>query len=339
MLMGVIGLTTERLAEASELNFGVTPVLPENQTNKSESYFDITPKKGEKQILEVKLANRTAKDVVVEAMFNRATTNRNGIVEYGVNQNHQDSSLKLNIEDVVKVLDQEVTVKANSDKVVRVEISEIKEDFPGVLASGLTFKEKRTEERAEDTENQGLAIKNEFAYVVALLIHGNVLQKDIPSEVILNDVKPDQLNYRNVILANLQNTKEKYVNKVTVAGQVTKKGQTKSLYSIKKEHLQLAPNSNFDLPIPLEGQKLKAGTYEVTLNVVSDSGEWQFKKEFTITAKKAKTLNKQDVSIAADYTMWYLIAGGVIILLLIVVIILLITRKKKQPVREVDSVE
>ena len=69
------------------------------------------------------------------------------------------------------------------------------------------------------------------------------------------------------------------------------------MYSIKKENLQFAPNSNVDFPIPLEGDKLKAGTYELTLDVVSDSGKWHFTKEFTVTAEKAKALNKQDVSI------------------------------------------
>lgn len=315
-------------AKASELNFGISPVIPENQRDQSESYFDLNVLNQKKQILELKVANRTEKVVTIETDLKRATTNVNGIVEYGENENNTDESLKINIEDIVTVLDKEKVLEPNSEDVIRIEIKAINPEFPGVLASGLTFKEKPNEGEEEQQEEQGLAIKNEYAYVVALLLQGNVLQKDITSELLLNSVQPDQLNYRNVIVANLQNPLPKYLNKIKIDGQVTKKGKTESLYSIKKENLQFAPNSNVDFPIPLEGDKLKAGVYELTLDVVSDSGKWHFKKEFTVTAEKAKALNKQDVSIEEDNNWLYLVIIVISLLLIILIIMLVVMRKK-----------
>lgn len=315
-------------AKASELNFGISPVIPENQRDQSESYFDLNVLNQKKQILELKVANRTEKVVTIETDLKRATTNVNGIVEYGENENNTDESLKINIEDIVTVLDKEKVLEPNSEDVIRIEIKAINPEFPGVLASGLTFKEKPNEGEEEQQEDQGLAIKNEYAYVVALLLQGNVLQKDITSELLLNSVQPDQLNYRNVIVANLQNPLPKYLNKIKIDGQVTKKGKTESLYSIKKENLQFAPNSNVDFPIPLEGDKLKAGVYELTLDVVSDSGKWHFKKEFTVTAEKAKALNKQDVSIEEDNNWLYLVIIVISLLLIILMIMLVVMRKK-----------
>lgn len=315
-------------AKASELNFGISPVIPENQRDQSESYFDLNVLNQKKQILELKVANRTEKVVTIETDLKRATTNVNGIVEYGENENNTDESLKINIEDIVTVLDKEKVLEPNSEDVIRIEIKAINPEFPGVLASGLTFKEKPNEGEEEQQEEQGLAIKNEYAYVVALLLQGNVLQKDITSELLLNSVQPDQLNYRNVIVANLQNPLPKYLNKIKIDGQVTKKGKTESLYSIKKENLQFAPNSNVDFPIPLEGDKLKAGVYELTLDVVSDSGKWHFKKEFTVTAEKAKALNKQDVSIEEDNNWLYLVIIVISLLLIILMIMLVVMRKK-----------
>lgn len=315
-------------AKASELNFGISPVIPENQRDQSESYFDLNVLNQKKQILELKVANRTEKVVTIETDLKRATTNVNGIVEYGENENNTDESLKINIEDIVTVLDKEKVLEPNSEDVIRIEIKAINPEFPGVLASGLTFKEKPNEGEEEQQEEQGLAIKNEYAYVVALLLQGNILQKDITSELLLNKVQADQLNYRNVIVANLQNPQPKYLNKIKIDGRVTKKGKTETLYSIKKENLQFAPNSNVDFPIPLEGDKLKAGVYELTLDVVSDSGKWHFKKEFTVTAEKAKTLNKQDVSIEEDNTWLYLVIIVISIVLIILIIMLVVMRKK-----------
>lgn len=323
-----ISLSIGSGAKASELNFGIIPVIPENQRDQSESYFDLQVLNQTKQIIELKVANRTEKVVTVETDLKRATTNVNGIVEYGENENNTDSSLKLNIEEIVTVLDKEKVLKPNSEDVIRLEIKVIDADFPGVLASGLTFKEKLSENEEGQQQEQGLAIKNEYAYVVALLLQGNILQKDITSELLLNKVQADQLNYRNVIVANLQNPQPKYLNKIKIDGRVTKKGKTETLYSIKKENLQFAPNSNVDFPIPLEGDKLKAGVYELTLDVVSDSGKWHFKKEFTVTAEKAKTLNKQDVSIEEDNTWLYLVIIVISIVLIILIIMLVVMRKK-----------
>lgn len=340
LLVGVIfmSLSFSSGAKASELNFGIAPVIPENQIDKSESYFDLKVLNQEKQLLELKVANRTEKVVTVETDLKRATTNVNGIVEYGENENSTDKSLKMNIEEIVTVLDKEKVLKPNSEGTIRIEIKAINADFPGVLASGLTFKEKVSESEEEQQEEQGLAIKNEYAYVVALLLQGNVLQNDITSELLLNKVQPDQLNYRNVIIANLQNPQPKYLNKIKIDGQVRKKGKTETLYAIKKENLQFAPNSNVDFPIPLEGEKLKAGVYELILDVVSDSGKWHFQKEFTITAEKAKALNKQDVSIEEDNTIWYVIVGAVALLLLTIIILIIVIRKKDKKTALLEQV-
>ncbi len=78
MLFGWIGVE----AHASEFNFAVTPTIPENQVDKSKTYFDLKMAPGAKQTVEIQLRNDTDEDITIENTVNSATTNLNGVVEY-----------------------------------------------------------------------------------------------------------------------------------------------------------------------------------------------------------------------------------------------------------------
>lgn len=72
-------------SQASEINFNVKAILPENQRSKEISYFDLRVVPGETQTLSVELTNDTEEDVTVYASANSAITNDNGIVDYSYN--------------------------------------------------------------------------------------------------------------------------------------------------------------------------------------------------------------------------------------------------------------
>jgi hypothetical protein len=92
----------------------------------------------------------------------------------------------------------------------------------------------------------------------------------------------------------------------------------------------MAPNSNFNYPIPLNGEKLKGGNYTLTLTSASMGEEWTWTKDFTIEGEKAVALNKADVSIKqTDYT-WLYVAIGIGLLLLVIILWILILKKKKR---------
>lgn len=327
-LMIIMGLfIVGQTSQASQLNFSVKPVLPEFQLDKEKTYFDLKlPNKNDTEV-EVVLSNQTDKDVTVETSLNRATTNINGIVEYGKPTEKDDSSLVIDIEKIVTIAEPSVVVKAKSDRKINIKIAQPKEKIEGVLAAGLTFKEKQADE--DEGKSEGLAIKNEYAYLVALLIHGDKKQEDIKSELVLNEVEATQSNVRNMIAANLQNTQGKYLNKLAIEGKVTKKDDKETLYELKKTDLQMAPNSNFNYLIPLDGKRMVPGKYTVHLTAKSESGDWKFDKDFTITAEEAKEYNEKDVNIEKpDYT-WFYVAGGVALLVLIQIMIIIIIKKKK----------
>ncbi len=315
---------------ASEFNFAVTTVIPDNQRDKNKTYFDLLMKPSQLQTIEIELRNDTDRDVKIKPEIHTATTNLNGVVEYGNNNIESDSTLLYKMEDIVTTKD-EVVIPAKSSYMLKLDINMPKEEFDGFLAGGITLKEFKEEENTDNTNSDngaGMSIKNEYAYVVAILLSEN--DSEIIPELKLNDVFPDQVNARNVISANIQNCMPMYMNQMTVEAKVTKKGNSTILYESSNEGLQMAPNSNFNYPIPLNGEKLKGGEYTLTMTAASMGEVWTWTRDFTIERDKALALNKSDVSIKqTDYT-WLYVAIGIELLLLVIVLWILILKKNKR---------
>lgn len=92
----------------------------------------------------------------------------------------------------------------------------------------------------------------------------------------------------------------------------------------------MAPNSNFNYPISLNGEKLKAGKYTLKLNAQAKEGKWSFTKDFTISETDAKKYNSQDVSIKKDWTWVYILIGILLILIALFLIFFIIRRNRKK---------
>lgn len=311
---------------ASELNFAVEPLIPENQRDKTKTYFDLLVKPDSEQTIEINLRNDTENEVIVEPKVHSATTNLNGVVEYGPVETKRDSTLKHDLNEVVSV-EKEVKIPAQSSVKLPLTITVPKEEFNGILAGGITLQEKETKNN-DNTETKGLSIQNQYAYVVALVLNENNTQ--VKPELKLNKVFPDQVNARNVINANLQNSTPNYLNQLNVVAKITQKGKTTALYETTKKAMQMAPNSNFDFPISLAGEKLEAGEYTLELTATTKADRWHWKKNFTIKADEAKKLNAKDVTIKKDYTRLYIMIGIGLIVLSILIVILILKRKRKK---------
>ncbi|CAD5896742.1 C-terminal membrane anchored cell surface protein [Carnobacterium maltaromaticum] len=316
---------------ASELNFSVSPEIPENQQDKNKSYYDLKLEPGNKQELKVVLKNGTDKEVEIETSVSRATTNLKGVVEYGKTKDKKDESLVYNIEDFVEIPENNVKIPPNESKELTIKVEAPEKTFEGIMAGGLTFKEVTKEEKV-DEKNTGLAIKNEYAYVVGLVLHGE--NEDMPSEVNLIHVEAAQVNARNVINGTLQNPKAKYLNQVAVNATVTKEGSKEVLYETKQDTMQMAPNSNFQFPISLDGEPLKPGKYTLNMDVSSLTDSWKLTKNFTIEKEVADKFNAKDVSIQEDHTMTYLSIGLGTLLIIGVIIYFIYRHKKKERMRK-----
>ncbi|MDT1940328.1 MULTISPECIES: DUF916 and DUF3324 domain-containing protein [Carnobacterium] len=315
-----------KTAQGAELNFAVEPVIPDNQIDKTKTYFDLKMTPGKNQLVEINLRNDTEKEVIVEPKVTSATTNLNGVVEYGPTKEKQDSTLNYQLSDLVEV-DKSIKIPAKSSVVLPLAVTMPEEEFDGILAGGITLQEKQETKENAASDDKGLSIQNNYAYVVAMVLSVN--DKAVDPLLKLNKVEAGQVNARNVINATIQNTTPVYVNQLSVQSKITYKGNTKTLYRSSKEAMQMAPNSHFAYPISLEGKKLEAGEYTLEMTAKSKDNVWKWKKEFTISAEVAKELNTKDVQIK-DPSYWLYILIGVILLAIALLIFILYRRRKKQ---------
>jgi len=311
------------VAEGSELNFHVKPIFSENQVADSKVYFDLNLEPGAIEYFDIELSNNSESEMTILLTNHTAYTNVNGTVEYAKDAEIPDPTLRYFIEEVVAG-PESVTLQAGETKKVSFKVTMPKEAFVGYLAGGIRIQEQK-EEAGEAAE--GLAIRNEFSYVIGIVL-SNSREVVIDPELELLDVFANQVNYRNVFSATLQNFTPVFIDQLEVNATVRKANSDEVLYERQASGLQMAPNSHFDFPIPLEGERFRSGDYLLTLTAQSKEYEWAWEQEFTVEADDAKQLNRLDVQVDTTMNGWAIAAGG---LGLILVCLLGYLFKQKRP--------
>ncbi|MGX6992100.1 WxL protein host-binding domain-containing protein, partial [Pseudolactococcus reticulitermitis] len=281
-------------------------------------------------------------------------TNINGVVEYSPNKIKQDKTLTYNLANQAKI-PAEITLTPKSTQQVKVDVTMPNVPFSGVIAGGITFKEKDSD--ADKAKAKGISIQNKYAYVIALLMQQDSTR--VAPNLQLTSAAPGQVNYRNVINANLQNPKAGYLNQMYVQATVKGVSNTSLVYTADKEMMQMAPNTNFDYPISIgEGKRIEPGKYQLTMTVYGqkdDNGQysyqdaqgntqkfeykWQFTQDFTISGETARKLNARDVTVLPEpwYHSWMIWAGAVLVLLALFFLFFLLGKRRKDDEEEKDS--
>ena len=323
-LFSLIGFSLTGVATENQADFSVNAEQSAYQVDKSKTYFDLSLPVNESVPLVIHVTNNSEETIEVAGELSPATTNINGVVEYGKTQNQLTSSVPFDITKVASFEKEKQTIapKQTVDFVVNVSVPT--KDYAGVVAGGITLRDV-TEEKTSD-ETKGM-FKNKFAYAIALLVHGDKTPAE--NAVALKEVTPTQVNSRNVVSAAIENKTANYINKVSIEASVTD-ASGKEVLSEKKEDMQIAPSSLFQFPIYYEKQAMKAGKYTLKMTVRSEKQEWQLKKSFTITEEKATALNKTDVSEKEESrNVQWLVLGLVGIIFLLLIILIVVLKKKK----------
>ncbi|NBA63618.1 DUF916 and DUF3324 domain-containing protein [Enterococcus mundtii] len=320
------------LVSAEEnLSFYVTPEFPDSQVEGSSRYFDLNSEPGSTEELTLKIQNANDQAKTIEITAHTAFTNVQGVVEYGKDAEKADPTLPYSLADLIEP-PAPIELAGNETKTVKVALNMPKESFLGLLAGGLRIAEVKEETKETEASGEGVAIKNEFAYVVGVVVSND--RSAVKPDLDLLDVFADQLNYRNVISANLQNFTPTFVNHLEVEATVQKEGESDVLYRAKQEQMQMAPNSNFNFPISLEGDRFRSGEYLLKMTARSGEEEWQWERKFTIDADEARALNREDVTLQKGINWWLVVAISLVILLLVIIVWLLIQRRKEKNDKE-----
>ncbi|MDM8214288.1 DUF916 and DUF3324 domain-containing protein [Enterococcus hirae] len=302
---------------SAEGTFTVKTIIPANQLDKEKTYFDLRIAPGEEQDLELVIKNNSPEKKTVAASAHSATTNDNGVVEYGEAEKQADRSLRYKMSELLQ-LEEKVVIEAHAEKTVKAHLKVPAGAFDGILLGGLTF----SEEMAGSEESA--MIDNQYAYCIGVVLSEN--DKVIEPDLKLANVHAGQENYRNVIQANLQNDQPAMIKKLAVKGAVYQKGHDEALYSADNQELKMAPNSNFNFNIPLNGEQLAAGSYIFKGKAEADGRTWNFEKAFEITSQEAKKWNAQAVEIKnsdKSFLEHLLIIGAAVLVTILLFFLLL----------------
>lgn len=305
---------------ASPADFSVKAILPDNQKLKNVSYFDFELLPGMEQLIEIEVENNSQEEKTYNIEVNTATTNMNGVIDYTEVGKDVDSSLKIALSDISIV---EPTVVIPAGEVVRIpiDISMPNQEFEGIMLGGITVYEQNN----EDHEQQ---ITNQFSYSIGISISQGNITPSIDLDLL--DVEVEQTNRRNVISGVIQNSVATIVNDLAVEAWIYRSGEDNPLFHREETGLRMAPNSNFNFGVNTQNQPLRPGKYTMKAKATASDKNWEWSKEFEITAKQAKELNESAVEIETDNTAIYLwIAAALIIFLIVLVVILLVRGRRK----------
>ncbi|MEG1045996.1 DUF916 and DUF3324 domain-containing protein [Carnobacterium sp.] len=333
--------TISSAAETEGLSVAVSPILPENQIDKAKTYFDLLVEPGQQQELEVSLKNSSDKEIVVQTLVNTATTNDNGVVDYSNTDGKTDSTLKYPLSSLVS-LTEEQKIPAKSEIVMKIKLQSPKEKFSGVLAGGLYISEKEDKDSKKGSE--GVQIKNKYTYIVGIQLRNQEDISAILPKMNLDKslIKAKQVNFRNYIGINLQNTQPVFIRKLQVGAKIYAAGSSSVLYEEKSSGLKMAPNSNFNFGVSLNNTKFKAGKYRAEVSATAEDYDktWQWNEEFEISADDAKKMNDLAVELDEEgLPIWIYIAvasAGVLIIMLLCYIIFSKIKKKKEEKRRLE---
>lgn len=323
LISPIIGQAEGSMAYSAKAN------IPENQINKTLTYFDLKMEPGQEQEITLTVSNSSDKETTIILSPNIATTNQNGVIDYSQNKVKLDSTLKIPLSSIISKK-QEVTLAPNETKQVPFTLKMPDKPFEGHLLGGFYVTKKEEADASKEAE-KNVQIKNNYSYVIGIQLREALTE--VKPQLKMNQIKPTLLNYRTAVTVNLQNTKATLIKEFDVHAKIRKKGNATVLHEITKTDMSMAPNSNFDFPINWNNQSLEPGTYTLEMTAKSGDNQWEFEEEFKISANESKTLNKDAVELEKSTPNWLMIsllAIGVITIMTSGIIYLIYKHKKKK---------
>ncbi|HDP1317658.1 TPA: DUF916 domain-containing protein, partial [Enterococcus faecalis] len=195
-LLSLIGFSLTGVATENQADFSVNAEQSAYQVDKSKTYFDLSLPVNESVPLVIHVTNNSEEVIEVAGELSPATTNINGVVEYGKTQNQLTSSVPFDITKVASFEKEKQTIAPKQTVDFVVNISVPTKDYAGVVAGGITLRDVTEEKTSSETKGM---FKNKFAYAIALLVHGD--KTPVENAVTLKEVTPTQVNSRNVVSA------------------------------------------------------------------------------------------------------------------------------------------
>lgn len=288
LLLTLVVVASSKTVKAEGMGYSVRAIIPDNQIDTTKTYFDLMVKPGETQQLSLEVTSTSDQPLTLGITPYNGTTNQNGELEFSVEPSKPDSTLTAPITELVSG-SQSVTLPPKATKQVTFNLTIPETVFKGKRVGGFTIYDQTNDQETAPTGKQDVQIRNVFSMVIGIQLQEK--SETIQPELVLKGVKGDLFNYRTAMTANLQNTQPDFLSPLNVTATIRQAGSKKVLYETEKKGMAMAPNSNFDFPVLLDNQEIKAGKYLMDIVATSGNQTWRYAKKFTISKDEATRLN------------------------------------------------
>lgn len=316
---------------ASGAGFTMRAVIPENQRS-DVTFFDLLMQPNHRQQLTIVVQNLEEHPISVMISPNDSFTNNNGLIEYTkkiAGEDYIDPSA-LRFSDVLEDEEIEKEIPALGEVNFDFTIQWPEESYEGMVLGG--FHASRTDETKDETAeaNQGMSIENRFALVLGARLQEEE-ELSIEPDLELASAGATLNNGFGMIYANLNMKQPTVVTNMDVEARVYKDGELR--YENAAGNQQMAPLSNYDFQIPVSENGIIPGDYVMRVAANAAEHQWEFEKEFTITADAAEEVNQQSLLAEDDETSYLMMALIALAVLLAGIIIWILVKRRRQQLK------
>lgn len=316
--------------ENDDIGFYVSAVIPDNQIDKGVTYFDLKVSPSHQQTLQVEVTNKNDTKLTVDVSTISASTNRNGIIDY-ITPDIKDETLLYPFAEIATAVDDNVTIPANSTKIIKVDITMPKNVYDGVILGGIVItKPHDSPDSSIAADSTSTSIGSNYSYVVGVKL--TETDTEILPNFELLTIEPGIVEAGAAIEYSLRNTEASIVKNLDINLTITNLDND-SQYLALESAVDMAPNSVFPLTVYPDQVVFEEGEYLSNLVLTLEDKIWEFEKTFSIKASEANKINNSLTRIttaansSASYSIFIIL---LIIIILILLILLFFKRRKKE---------
>lgn len=309
-------------ADETEIGYHIYAILPENQKNSDSSFFDLKMTPGQKQTIEVALANTSTEDQTFSIEINPAYTNDQGFIDYSEKKETQEKKSELTIERIA-TYEKKITVPKQQTKNIPITLTMPEETYNGELLAGIKVS------KVEKQTNQ-VGIANTYSYLLGLRLTEN--DQKVQRKIGVQKIEPTIAFGKASVAIDLINPVREAYGHLTYHVEVQNMATGKKIKEKTYTDLQLAPVSTYHFSIDWDDEQLVAGQYKLALTIEDKKdNQWTFHREFSISADAAKQINTVVVAESTSSYLAVLLGAGVLILVTLMIVCI---KKWKNKIRK-----
>jgi hypothetical protein len=311
--------------EAGNVGFDVQSILPENQIDKTQSYFDLRMHPEQHQVIQIQVNNTSDQVTTYQVAVNQAFTNDQGFIDYTKKVTPLANKPDVSLAEMAKS-PKEITIPAQSTQRVDIALTMPQEEFSGQVLGGIRVVKKLA------AAEKKTGIVNQYGYILGLKLTEN--DQPVKRDIQFISVKPQVTMGKNSVVAQLTNPTMEAMGSLKYDAKVIDRKTKQVVRTVHHDSgMQLAPKSRYNFVMDWQNKKIQSGDYLLNLTIADAKGnQWQFADKFSVTKDEARKINAitiNQVSQATIPRVMYLIIG--ILVVALGLLIWLLIKKRKQP--------